>query len=251
MEAALVSTWTLWRNVQHVIDGTRQPQVVTNFQVHKHPTPDQMPKGALTLETNAFWRYQTLADRISEHDDLFTPYKLRANNACVNILKLFEETSADRAYGSIAANVQSRTLCHSLYDQQAGTAEVSFYLGAKIHAEGTRKWIQQRREQQSSQRNDLDLEAPNPQILTELRDRLTDRLEGATHADRRFILEALGITVIAQGNGSWELELATPKADQLGTPELKIANGRPGLGWGVIPFTSILSHKRRGSRPSK
>jgi hypothetical protein len=46
--------------------------------------------------------------------------------------------SADPAYGSIAANVQSRTLWHSLYDQQAGTAEFSFYLGEEVHADGTR-----------------------------------------------------------------------------------------------------------------
>jgi hypothetical protein len=53
-------------------------------------------------------------------------------------MKLFEEMSADPAYGSIAANVQSRTLWHSLYDLQAGSAEFSFYLGENVHADGTR-----------------------------------------------------------------------------------------------------------------
>ena len=126
------------RNVQHIIDGTGQPQVVTNFQVHKHPTPDQMPKGALTLETNAYWRYQTLVQRISVHGGPFTPDDLKANNACVNTMKLFEEMGADPAYGSIAASVQVRTLWHSLYDQHAGAAEFSFYLGDEVHADGTR-----------------------------------------------------------------------------------------------------------------
>ncbi len=125
------------RNIQHIIDSTGRPQVVTNFQIHKHPTSDKMPKGALTLETNAFWRYQTLVDRISEHTDPFTLEDLKTNNACVNIMKLFEEMSSDPAYGSIAANEQSRTLWHSLYDQQAGTAEFCFYLGEKAHADGT------------------------------------------------------------------------------------------------------------------
>ena len=96
-----------------------------------------MPKGALTLETNAFWRYQRLADSISEHNDTFTPNDLKTNNACVNIMKLFEEMGADPAYGSIAANVQSRTLWQSLYDQQAGTAQFSFYLGDELHAGGS------------------------------------------------------------------------------------------------------------------
>ncbi len=126
------------RNVQHVIEGTGRPQVITNFQVYKHPTPDQMPQGPLTLETNAFWRYQTLTDRISKHEGLFTPDDLKANNACVNIMRLLDEIGADPTFGSIAANVQARTLWHSLYDQQAGTVEFSFYLGEKVHADGTR-----------------------------------------------------------------------------------------------------------------
>jgi hypothetical protein len=126
------------RNAQHIVEGAGRPQVITNFQVHKHPTPDQMPQGVLTLETNAFWRYQTLTDRISEHRDLFTPADLKANNACVNIMGLLEKIGADPTYGSIAANVQARTSWHSLYDQQAGTVEFSFYLGENIHADGTR-----------------------------------------------------------------------------------------------------------------
>jgi hypothetical protein len=124
------------RNVQHIIDGARQPQVVTNFQVHRHPTRDQMAQGPLTLETNAFWSYQTLVDRISKHRGLFTPEELKANNDCVNIMRLFEEMGADPAYGSIAANVQARTLWHSLYDQQAGTVQFSFYLGEEARADG-------------------------------------------------------------------------------------------------------------------
>ena len=126
------------RNVQHVIEGAGQPQVVTNFQVHKHPTPDTMPDGPLTLENNAFWRYRTLADRVPGDRDLFTPEDLKADNACVNVLKMFEEASAGPGDGSIAANVQARTLWHGLYDQQAGTAEFSFYLGEDVHADGTR-----------------------------------------------------------------------------------------------------------------
>jgi predicted choloylglycine hydrolase len=127
------------RNKQYIIDGLGQSQVVTNFQVHKHPINDQMSKGALTLENNAFWRYLRLSERISEQEGLLTPDDLKANNACVNIMKLFEEMSVDPALRSLAANVQSRTLWHSLYDQQAGIAEFSFYLGDNVQADGTCK----------------------------------------------------------------------------------------------------------------
>lgn len=126
------------RNAQHVIAGTGEPQVVTNFQVHKHPTPDEMPDGPLTLENNAFWRYRTLTYLIARRRDLFTPEDLKSNNACVNVLEMLNEMDADSARMSIAANVQARTLWHALYDQQAGTAELSFYLGEEAHAGGTR-----------------------------------------------------------------------------------------------------------------
>jgi hypothetical protein len=126
------------RNVQHVIDGAGQPQVVTNFQIHKHPGPDTMPTGPLTLETNAFWRYQTLTDRIAQRQAPFTVDDMKADNACVNIMELLDTVAADPAAGSVAAGIQARTLWHSLYDQRAGTVEISFYLGDEVHADGTR-----------------------------------------------------------------------------------------------------------------
>ncbi len=39
---------------------------------------------------------------------------------------------------SAAADVQSWTLWHSLYDQQAKTVEFSFYLGDVVHSDGSR-----------------------------------------------------------------------------------------------------------------
>jgi hypothetical protein len=77
-------------------------------------------------------------DRISKQNEPFTPNDLKANNDCVNITRMLEEMHADPAQGGTAVNVQARTLWHSLYDQQAGTAEFSFYLGERVHADGTR-----------------------------------------------------------------------------------------------------------------
>ncbi len=97
-----------------------------------------MPTGKLTPETNAFWRYQQLEDVIAKHNGLFTPDDMKSNHSCVNILKVFEEMSADPEHKGIAANFLSRTLWHSLYDQQARTVEFSFYLGEEVNADGTR-----------------------------------------------------------------------------------------------------------------
>lgn len=123
------------RNVQHVIAGNGQPQVVTNFQLYKHPIPESMPSGKLTLESESFWRYRLLADRIVNHHDGFTAEEMKANNACVNVMEVIKTTSPDDPL----REVPGRTVWHSLYDQHADTLEVSFYLGEEAHADGTRK----------------------------------------------------------------------------------------------------------------
>jgi hypothetical protein len=97
-----------------------------------------MPGGALTFATNAFWRYRTLLERIASHRGRFTADDLKTNNACVNILGMLETMSTDPTQKGIAASLDSRTLWHSLYDQKAGTAEFSFYLGEEM-LDGKRK----------------------------------------------------------------------------------------------------------------
>ena len=111
---------------------------MTNFQLHKHPTIDAMPGGPLTPETNAFWRYRTLVERIARHVGPFTPDDLKASSACVNIRSLLDTIGSDAAGRSVAAGIQSRTLWHSLYDQHARTADFSFYLGEDLQPDGTR-----------------------------------------------------------------------------------------------------------------
>lgn len=123
------------RNVQHVIAGEGRPQVATNFQAYRHPTRAQMPGGALTLETNAFWRYRTLEDRIAAEPAPVTPEVIKGNHACVNILRLREAAGGAAASPAIA-NLRARTLWHSLYDLEARTVEISFYLGDAVGADG-------------------------------------------------------------------------------------------------------------------
>lgn len=126
------------RNIQRIIDGVGNPQVVTNFQIHKHPNVAAIPAGSLTIENNAFWRYSTIAQRIAEHRGPFTREDIVGNNACVNIQKLLAEVGTGHGGKSVAANVQARMLWHSLYNQHMKTVEFSFYLGDVVHADGTR-----------------------------------------------------------------------------------------------------------------
>jgi predicted choloylglycine hydrolase len=126
------------RNVQHIIGGQGRPQVVSNFQLHRHPTLEHMPDGPLTFQTNAFWRYRTLADLIARQDRPFELEDLKSNNAHVNVGAMIQKMGGERMLPGMAANVAPRTLWHSIYDQQAGTARISFYLGEPVEGDGER-----------------------------------------------------------------------------------------------------------------
>ena len=91
----------------------------------------------LTYETNAFWRYRTLAGLIAQHERPFTLEDLKHTNACVNVRTMLDRMSQGSPR-SIAANVQARTLWHSIYDQQARTVQVSFYLRDQADADAGR-----------------------------------------------------------------------------------------------------------------
>jgi hypothetical protein len=117
------------RNIQHVIEGHGQPQLITNFQLHKHRSLEAMPAAPLTVENNAFWRYRQLADRITDRKGPLTPDEMKANNACVNtvaMLNMLGETPMQP--GQLGLNA-ARTVWHSLYDTQTGEMEASFHLG--------------------------------------------------------------------------------------------------------------------------
>jgi hypothetical protein len=127
------------RNVQHVIAGGGQPQLITNHQLYKHPTPETIPGGPPRIEdVGSFWHYRKLPDQIASHQGRFTAEEIKANNDCVNSLKVAAAASADPTQRDRFYGVNSRTVWHSLYDQQAGTVEFSFYLGEETHPDGAR-----------------------------------------------------------------------------------------------------------------
>jgi predicted choloylglycine hydrolase len=126
------------RNAQYVVDGNGRPQVITNHQVYKHGTAEQMSVAMLTLENNSFWRYRTLLDRLTAHKGLFTADEVKQSTACVNAYDHLPAMLAAAPPERVAAVAQGRTVWHSLYDQRVGTVEFSFYLGENVKEDGTR-----------------------------------------------------------------------------------------------------------------
>jgi hypothetical protein len=113
---------SLGRNVEHIIDGSGGPQWLTNFELYRHADAAAAPAGELTLETEALWRYRTLAERLGAHHGPFTRDEVKTINACVSSAALNERMGR-------AAGVNARTLWHAVYDQDARAVELSFFLG--------------------------------------------------------------------------------------------------------------------------
>jgi hypothetical protein len=84
--------------------------------------------------------------------------------------------------------------------------------------------------------SDLEWYSFNPEAIALLRQRLEANLAGSTHEDKRFILEAVGTKVIAQADGSWELELQVPCQPIVQDKGFQIVNSRPGLNSPKIPI---------------
>lgn len=127
------------RNVEYVFDGDGRPQLLTNFELYRHPAGGPEFDVPLTPETNAFWRYRRMSDMIAAHSGKFAFEDLKAISEAVRAPELFAQAapSAGQNGGpAIAANPLVRTLWHSVYTQSEGTAEFSFYLADEPGSDG-------------------------------------------------------------------------------------------------------------------
>lgn len=128
------------RNVQYLVDGHGQPQIVTNFQLYRHRADAAMQGQELTLGLNAFWRYHTLADLLEQQEGRIGEEAMKANNACVSVHQMFKRLGNHPAEASIAAGILARTLWHSLYNLEARTVAFDFYLGETRNERGSQEY---------------------------------------------------------------------------------------------------------------
>jgi len=126
------------RNSQHVTEGSGRPQIVTNFQLYRHPATAQMPDRALSAQNNAFWRYRRMESQIAEHVNGLAPAHIKDISASVNIQRVLDALGGDAAKQGVAALKTARTIWHSCYDLQSRTMEVSFHLGDEAPRDGRR-----------------------------------------------------------------------------------------------------------------
>lgn len=76
-------------------------------------------------------------------------------------------------------------------------------------------------------RQEIGLIRTRQRWLAEQRERLDAKLATATPEDRRFILGALSVKVMAQLDGTWELDLQVPREAPAPAANLQIVSSRP------------------------
>ena len=107
------------------------------------------------------------------------------------------------------------TVSEEVFDQEIGLIRTR------------QRWINEQRQRLENQLWDIQRYTFDPKNIEMLRRRLEAKLEAATLQDRRYILNALGVNVLIQADGTWELELQVPREIPQSDGDLQIVNNRP------------------------
>ncbi|MGE5423356.1 MAG: hypothetical protein ACM3QW_08830, partial [Ignavibacteriales bacterium] len=110
-------------NQEYFIDGKGEPQIVTNFLLHRYESIQDIPK-TNNEKACPYNRYRVLHEAVNERDGKFSMECIKETNALVFIEKnSFIEPP----------EIPIRTLLHSIYDIDSRSLEVNFYLNENIN----------------------------------------------------------------------------------------------------------------------
>lgn len=109
------------RNAELIIDGNQRPQVLTNHLLHYYTSLDDLPQDDFGAST--YQRCRALTGFIENNAPPFNREQITAFNAAVAI--------TDESYPK-PQPVPDRTLWQTLYDAEALTMDVDFYLGDDV-----------------------------------------------------------------------------------------------------------------------
>jgi len=137
---------------------------------------------------------------------------------------------------------QSRAKCHNRLEETLIAEQMAFrsYTRGKVSEEVYERESAQLRAERTQLREeierydrelaDMDKLAAAADAVQALRQRLQDKLENASVADREFIYEALGVKVLSFGDGNFDVKLGIPM------PEMQTVNSSP---WCIRQESSV------------
>ncbi|MHA2364855.1 MAG: carcinine hydrolase/isopenicillin-N N-acyltransferase family protein [Candidatus Hodarchaeales archaeon] len=118
------------RNNEYLFDNKNEPQVITNHPLYLYPSMDHFPEklGILEAGTSSFLRYKKVIESIETGTNLRTDEFLKNTCNSVSTSKVAEWIPASYRQEVVNTPGFSRTLWHSLYNTDARSLEIKFYL---------------------------------------------------------------------------------------------------------------------------
>ena len=119
---SFVWEWSFRQGTEHILEGGGDLQVVTNHLLHE-PVPAEV-----SVKTDPGWtriRLERLTEAIASIGDGISSGDIKDANAGVRFTKAF----AREITGEPDADTVDRTIWHAVYDIDARSIDVSFYLG--------------------------------------------------------------------------------------------------------------------------
>ena len=112
----------VWENDErmrrgYIIPGRGEPQITTNFMLHLHRDPAQLPAEEHRL--GMFNRYRSIRRRLAEHD----------GKVDIDFIKETNQRVSCTQNPPSKPQVANRTLWHALYYPEARRGDLDFYLG--------------------------------------------------------------------------------------------------------------------------
>lgn len=110
------------RNQEFILENSEQPQIVTNYLLHRFPDFDSFPEESEERD-DPFNRYKRLHNAVEEQPSALSEEEIQV-------------VAREAEFKSPAANgVITRTLMHNLYNQQRKTLKISFYVNEQRSTE--------------------------------------------------------------------------------------------------------------------
>lgn len=119
---SFVWEWSFKQGTEHIVEGGGDIQAVTNHLLHE-PAP-----ASISVETDPGWTHTRLArfiEAVTSVGNDISPGDMRDAHAGVRFTKAF----AREITGDPDADTVGRTIWHAVYDIEARSIDVSFYLG--------------------------------------------------------------------------------------------------------------------------